>query len=78
MENRVNEFEKIILDPEKTGDVKYKVDISMEASVKYQFLCESYGKERVDELLSKNKLVITDLCGDENFATITSRLLEEK
>lgn len=77
MENRVKEFEKIILDPEKTGGIKYKVDTGMESSVKYQFLCESYGKERVDSILSKNKLSITDLCGDEKFQLISGMLSGE-
>ena len=76
MENGINEFEKVILDSKNTGEIKYKVDNTMEASVKYQFLCESYGKERVDEFLIKNNMSIADLCGDEQFKLISSKLTE--
>jgi len=77
MENDINKFEKTILDPEKTGQIKYRTDVTMESDVKYQFLCESYGKERVDSLLAQNNFSILDLCGEDNFAKISSMLLKK-
>jgi hypothetical protein len=44
----LQEFEDNIFDPTKNPDVKYKVDVSIECQVKYDFLVESYGKEMVD------------------------------
>jgi hypothetical protein len=47
----LEEFENQIFDKEKNPNVKYNIDHSIEASVKYDFLVESYGKESVDSIV---------------------------
>ena len=47
----LQEFEDQIFDKEKNSDVKYNIDRSIEASVKYDFLVETYSKERVDSIV---------------------------
>lgn len=47
----LQEFEDQIFDKEKNPNVKYNVDQTIEASVKYDFLIENYGKEKVDALV---------------------------
>jgi hypothetical protein len=67
-------FEKTILDSEKTQAIKYKVDISMEAAVKYQFLCETYGKDRVQSTLDELNLKFTDIADPEKFKQISEKI----
>jgi hypothetical protein len=33
------------------AQIKYRIDRSLEASVKYEYLIETYGEEKVDELV---------------------------
>ena len=47
----LQEFEDQIFDKNKNSDVKYNVDNFIEASVKYDFLVETYGKEKVDPIV---------------------------
>lgn len=47
----LQEFEDQIFDKSKNPDVKYNIDHSIEASVKYDFLKEMYGKEKVDSIV---------------------------
>jgi hypothetical protein len=46
----LQEFEDLINDP-ANNEVKYSIDRSIEASVKYSYLTEKYGKEAVDNLV---------------------------
>jgi hypothetical protein len=46
----LQEFEDLINDP-ANNEVKYSIDRSIEASVKYSYLTEKYGKEVVDNLV---------------------------
>jgi hypothetical protein len=46
----LQEFEDLINDP-ANNEVKYSIDRSIEASVKYSYLTEKYGKEAVDKLV---------------------------
>jgi hypothetical protein len=46
----LQEFEDLINDP-SNNEVKYSIDRSIEASVKYSYLTEKYGKEAVDNLV---------------------------
>jgi hypothetical protein len=46
----LQEFEDLINDP-TNNEVKYSIDRSIEASVKYSYLTEKYGKEAVDNLV---------------------------
>lgn len=47
----IDDFEKKIFDKENNPNIKYNIDHSIEASVKYEFLIENFGKERVDSLV---------------------------
>ena len=46
----LQEFEDLIND-QSNSEVKYSIDRSIEASVKYIYLTEKYGKEAVDNLV---------------------------
>ena len=46
----LQEFEDLINDP-ANNEIKYSIDRSIEASVKYSYLTEKYGKEAVDNLV---------------------------
>jgi len=46
----LQEFEDLINDS-ANNEVKYSIDRSIEASVKYSYLTEKYGKEVVDNLV---------------------------
>jgi hypothetical protein len=76
MNNEVEKFEKIILDENKTGPVKYQVDNEIEAVVKYGFLCDTYGTGKVEETLSVMKLNSSDLHDLDVFEKVTNKLKE--
>lgn len=54
----LQEFEDLIND-QSNSEVKYSIDRSIEASVKYSYLNEKYGKEAVDNLVS-DVLILSD------------------
>jgi hypothetical protein len=54
----LQEFEDLINDP-TNSEVKYSIDRSIEASVKYSYLTEKYGKEAVDNLV-QDVLTLSD------------------
>ena len=47
----LQDFENQIFDSEKNPSIKYNIDHSIEASIKYDFLVETYGKELVDSVV---------------------------
>ena len=74
----ITEFEKVILDKENGNQIKYSVDRDIEASVKYDFLCEKYGKERVDLFLSDLQRTFVDLCDESFFLQLQNQIEENK
>ena len=44
-------FEDQLFDSSKNPTIKYNIDHSIEASVKYDFLIEMHGKEKVDSIV---------------------------
>ena len=46
----IEDFEKSINGPENS-EIKYTIDRSIEASVRYDYLVENYGKEKVDSIV---------------------------
>jgi hypothetical protein len=52
----IQEFEDQIFDKNKNSEVKYNIDYGIEASVKYDFLVETFGKEKVDSVVDFSKL----------------------
>jgi hypothetical protein len=46
----IEDFENSINNSDNT-EIKYTIDRSIEASVKYDYLTEVYGKERVDAVV---------------------------
>ena len=46
----IQDFENSINNPDNT-EIKYTIDRSIEASVKYDYLTEVYGKEKVDAVV---------------------------
>lgn len=70
----IEDFENQIFDKEKNPGIKYTIDHSIEASVKYEFLIESYGKEKVDALVSD----FHDLRNYDYFLEISSKLESSK
>lgn len=73
MNDRVEDFEKIILGG-TIPKIKYSVDRDIEASVKYDFLCENFGKTEVDSALEKSGITILDLSDLEKYKELTEIL----
>lgn len=67
-------FENKILDKENTGPIKYKVDKNIEAAVKLQFLCDSYGKERVEEAMQELGINFIDLAEIKFFEKVSRKI----
>jgi hypothetical protein len=51
-ENVIQEFEDSLLNNIQNPDIKYSLDRVIEGEVKYGYLIETFGKERVDSLVS--------------------------
>jgi hypothetical protein len=47
----LEEFEQKVNNQDMNSQIKYRVDRSLEASVKYEYLVETYGEEKVGELV---------------------------
>ena len=53
MDNKkFSEFESKLFEVEVTPNIKYSIDKDMESKIKYDFLVEKYGKDKVDEIVS--------------------------
>lgn len=65
-----NEFEESLNDPKINTDIKYTLDRGIEASVKYEYLCEQFGKGIVDSLVD-DFIILSDY---ENFLVIKDKL----
>jgi hypothetical protein len=51
-ENVIQEFEDSLSNNIQNPDIKYSLDRVIEGEVKYGYLTEKFGKERVDALVS--------------------------
>ncbi len=51
----LDEFEQKISNQEINSQIKYRVDRALEASIKYEYLVETFGEEEVDSLV-KDKI----------------------
>jgi aspartyl-tRNA synthetase len=76
MSENIQNFENIILNKENTKEIKYTIDSNMEALVKYEYLCDSFGKEKTDLAIEKSFLEMTDLYDLNNFNTVVEILNE--
>ena len=74
MNEEVQKFEEMILDKENTHEIKYNIDRDIEDSVKYQYLCESFGKEKTDSAIKEAGLEMTDIYDLDNFNIIAEIL----
>ena len=74
MNEEVQKFEEMILDKENTHEIKYNIDRDIEASVKYEYLCESFGKEKTDSAIKEAGLEMTDIYDLDNFNIIAEIL----
>ena len=70
MSKKFDDFEKSLNDPKINTDIKYTLDRGIEASVKYEYLCEQYGKEIVDSLVD-DFIILSDY---GNFLVIKEKL----
>lgn len=70
----LQDFEDQIFDSEKNPSVKYNIDRSIEASVKYDFLVETFGKEEVDSIVSD----FLELHDHSYFVTVKTKLEAKK
>jgi hypothetical protein len=66
----------MILNKENTEEIKYTIDSNMEALVKYEYLCESFGKEKTDSAIKESGFEMTDLHDLDNFNTVAGILNE--
>jgi hypothetical protein len=73
MNDRVEDFEKIILG-DKVPKIKYSVDNDIESSVRYDFLCENFGKDAVDSALANLGINFLELSDLEKYKSITEIL----
>jgi hypothetical protein len=76
MKENIQNFENMILNKENTEEIKYSIDRNMEALVKYEYLCDSFGKEKTDLGIKESGLEITDLYDLNNFNTVVEILNE--
>jgi hypothetical protein len=76
MKENIQNFENMILNKENTEDIKYTVDSNTEALVKYEYLCDSFGKEKTDLGIKESGLEMTDLYDLNNFNTVVEILNE--
>ncbi len=74
MSENIQNFENIILNKENTKEIKYTIDSNMEALVKYEYLCDSFGKEKTDLAIEKSFLEMTDLYDLNNFNSVVEIL----
>jgi hypothetical protein len=74
MNEEVQKFEEMILDNKNTPEIKYNIDRDIEASVKYEYLCECFGKEKTDSAIKESELEISDLHDLSNFNIVTEIL----
>ena len=74
MSENIQNFENMILNKENTKEIKYTIDSNMEALVKYEYLCDSFGKEKTDLAIEKSFLKMTDLYDLNNFNTVVEIL----
>jgi hypothetical protein len=73
MEDNIQNFENIILN---TKEIKYTVDCNTEALVRYEYLCDSFSKEKTDSAIKESGLEMTDLHDLDNFNTVAGILNE--
>lgn len=74
MSENIQNFENIILNKENTKEIKYTIDSNMESLVKYEYLCDSFGKEKTDLAIEKSFLEMTDLHDLNNFNKVVEIL----
>jgi hypothetical protein len=74
MNEEVQKFEEMILDKENTQEIKYNIDRDIEASVKYEYLCESFGKEKANSAIKEAGLEMADIYDLDNFNIIAEIL----
>jgi hypothetical protein len=74
MNEEVQKFEEMILDNKNTPEIKYNIDRDIEASVKYEYLCESFGKEKTDSAIKESGFNLHDLYNIDSFNIIAGIL----
>ena len=74
MNENVQNFENVILDDKNTSDIKYSVDKNIEASVRYQYLCESFDGKEVDSVIAELSITMLDLYDTNNFNDVVKIL----
>lgn len=50
--NVIDEFEDSLFDGIKNPNIKYSLDKAIDGEVKYAYLVENFGKDKVDSLVS--------------------------
>lgn len=65
----IQDFENSINSPENT-EIKYTIDRSIEASVRYDYLVENYTKEKVDALVPD----FLELYDTDTFVSVKEKL----
>jgi hypothetical protein len=66
----IEEFEQKISNQDMNAQIKYRVDRSIEASVKYEYLVEKYGEEEVEALVKD----VIDLFDVDFYNTVKKKL----
>lgn len=66
----IEEFEQKISNQDTNAQIKYRVDRSIEASVKYEYLVEKYGEEEVEALVKD----VIDLFDVDFYNTVKKKL----
>ena len=47
----IQEFEDKVFDKDKNPEIKYNIDYGIESAVRYDFLVETYGAEKVKSVV---------------------------
>jgi hypothetical protein len=66
----IEEFEQKISNQDMNAQIKYRVDRSIEASVKYEYLVEKYGEKEVEALVKD----AIDLFDGDFYNTVKKKL----
>ena len=66
----IEEFEQKISNQDMNAQIKYRVDRSIEASVKYEYLVEKYGEKEVESLVKDS----IDLFDVDFYNTVKKKL----
>jgi hypothetical protein len=71
LKKQFEEFEEKIL---SVQNIKYSRDQNLESSIRFDYLCDEFGFEEVNEYLDANSIDVSALANDESFDSVRNGL----